>query len=293
VITLVVLFVAVNAGVLVLPLAARPMAVLEFVQVKVAPAGLLTKVLAGTASPAQNVRFGSATTVGAGLIVIVYVIGVPAQPPSVGVTVTVPVIALDVAFVVVKEGVLVLPLAARPMPVFEFVHVNVAPVGLLTKVLAGAVTPGQKLRFASATTVGIGFTVIVYVLGVPTHPARVGVIVIVPVIALPVPLVAVNEGVLVLPLAARPIAVLEFVQVNVAPVGLLVNVFAGTVAPAQTEILDSATTVGKGLTVTVTVPAGPTQPPTEAVTEYVPVVVIPVMVGFWREDEKPPGPVQL
>src|ERR1041385_1712259 len=102
----------------------------------------------------------------------------------------------------------------------------------------------------------------VYELVAPVHPPSVGVMVIVPVIALPVAFVAVKDGVLVLPLAARPIEVFEFVQVNVAPAGLLANVFAATVAPAQTVTLDSATTVGSGFTVTVTVPAGPVHPDT-------------------------------
>lgn len=43
--------VAVKPGVLVVPEAAKPIAGLELVQVKVAPAGVLTKVFAGTAAP--------------------------------------------------------------------------------------------------------------------------------------------------------------------------------------------------------------------------------------------------
>jgi hypothetical protein len=47
----------------------------------------------------------------------------------------------------------------------------------------------------------------------PVHPDNVGVIVIVAVIGEAEAFVAVNDGVLVVPLAARPIAVLELVQV--------------------------------------------------------------------------------
>ena len=75
--------------------------------------------------------------------------------------------------------------------------------------------------------------------------------VMVAVIGPAVALVAVNAGVLVVPLAAKPIAGFELVQVNVAPAGTLTNVFAGTAAPAQNVKLGSATTVGKGVTVTV------------------------------------------
>ena len=52
---------------------------------------------------------------------------------------------------------------------------------------------------------------------VPLHPFAAGVIVIVAVIGDVVALVAVNEGILFEPLAARPIAVLLLVQVNVVP----------------------------------------------------------------------------
>jgi hypothetical protein len=75
--------------------------------------------------------------------------------------------------------------------------------------------------------------------------------VIVLVIADPVEFVAVNPGILVRPLPARPMAVLEFVQVKLAPAGLLTKVFAGIATPAQAVMLDSATTEGVGLTVIV------------------------------------------
>jgi len=62
--------------------------------------------------------------------------------------------------------------------------------------------------------------------------------------------VAVNEGIFPLPLAPNPIAVLEFVHVNVAPVGVLVNAEAETVAPLHTVILVIGSTVGIGLITT-------------------------------------------
>ena len=51
VIGLVVVLVAVKAGVFPEPLVAKPMAVLLFVQLNVAPAGVLAKLLAGTEAP--------------------------------------------------------------------------------------------------------------------------------------------------------------------------------------------------------------------------------------------------
>jgi hypothetical protein len=92
--------------------------------------------------------------------------------------------------------------------------------------------------------------------------------VIVPVIGDAEALVAVNPGVLVAPLAPSPIAVLEFVQVKVAPAGVEANVFAATACPAQTVTFVSATTVGSGSTVTVAT----------AVLEHAPVVPVTVYV---------------
>lgn len=90
--------------------------------------------------------------------------------------------------------------------------------------------------------------------------------VIVPVIAAAVALVAVNAGTLVAPLATNPILILEFVHVNVAPAGALVNVFRGTVAPVQNVRLATAVTVVNGVTVTV------------ETAEFVQAAVVPVTV---------------
>ena len=65
----------------------------------------------------------------------------------------------------------------------------------------------------------------------PVHPLRVAVTLIVADIGLVVVLVAVNADVFPEPLAANPIAVLLFVQLNVAPAGVLVKLLAGTEAP--------------------------------------------------------------
>ena len=68
---------------------------------------------------------------------------------------------------------------------------------------------------------------------VPLHPFAAGVIVIVAVIGDVVALVAVNEGILFEPLAARPIAVLLLVQVKVVPLTGPDRLVIGARAPAQ------------------------------------------------------------
>jgi len=74
---------------------------------------------------------------------MVYVVGVPVHPFAVGVTVIVALIGKIVAFVVVNEGTLPEPLAARPMAVLLFVQVNVVPLTGPDKFVTSAVTPAQ------------------------------------------------------------------------------------------------------------------------------------------------------
>jgi hypothetical protein len=62
------------------PLAARPMAVLSLVHVKVVPATGLVNVTAAVFVPLQRTWFATGFTVGVGLTVTVKILGVPGQP---------------------------------------------------------------------------------------------------------------------------------------------------------------------------------------------------------------------
>src|SRR3989442_1410907 len=68
-----------------------------------------------------------------------------------------------------------------------------------------------------AAALGVGFTVIVNVCDVPVHPLATGVTVIVAVTIVVPPFVAVNAAMSPVPLAANPILVVLFVQLNVVP----------------------------------------------------------------------------
>jgi hypothetical protein len=184
-------------------------------------------------------------------MVIVYELGVPGHPATVGVTVIVAVTADAPVLVAVNAGVFPAPDAASPMEEFEFVHVNVPPAGVLVNAEAATLPPLQTVMFAGTVTVGVGLTVMVYVFGVPGQPATVGVTVIVAVIAVVPAFVAVNAGVFPDPDAAKPIAVFEFVHAKVPPPGVLVNADAGTAPPLQTVMFAGTVTVGVGLTVIV------------------------------------------
>ena len=73
--------------------------------------------------------------------------------------------------------------------------------------------PVHTVWLAIAATVGVGFTVMAKLAGVPAQALAVGVTVMVPVIADALPFVAVKAAILPEPEVTRPIAVLLFVQV--------------------------------------------------------------------------------
>ena len=85
--------------------------------------------------------------------------------------------------------------------------------------------------------------------GVPVQPLAAGVMVIVAVIGAVVLFVAVNDGMFPDPLAASPMAVLLFVQVNIVPLTGANKVVAVTLAPLQCVWFGTVVTVGVGLTV--------------------------------------------
>ena len=51
------------------------------------------------------------------------------------------------------------PIAARPIKVFEFAQLKVAPPGLLTKLPIFTGVPGHAIIFATELRAGIGFIV--------------------------------------------------------------------------------------------------------------------------------------
>jgi len=105
--------------------------------------------------------------------------------------------------------------------------------------------------FAGTVTVGEGFTVMVYVLGVPVQLLAVGITVMVAEITLEEVLVAMKLAIFPEPLAPNPMAVLLLIHEYVAPAVALIKEVAVTVAPLQTVIFAGTVTVGVGFTVMV------------------------------------------
>jgi hypothetical protein len=143
------------------------------------------------------------------------------------------------------------------MFVFEFVQANVPPTGVLTKVVAPTVPLLQTEMFPGTVTIGVGFTVMEYVDGVPGQVFTMGVTVIVPDMGVIPEFVAVNDEISPEPPATNPIAILEFVQAKVPPVGVVPKVVEETRSLLHTEISNGTLTVGVGFTVIVYVDGVP------------------------------------
>ena len=118
--------------------------------------------------------------------------------------------------------------------------------------IASEFIPLHFIWFATASTVGVGLTVIENVLTGPGQLFAVGVTLNVARLAVFVEFDKSVELILPLPLGAIPIELKLFVQVNVAPVTELVKLIASEFIPLHFIWFVTASTVGVGLTVTLT-----------------------------------------
>ena len=147
---------------------------------------------------------------------------------------------------------------------------HVPPVlPLLLYVAVAPIHKGLAPLIVPANTSGL--TVIVKVLSEPVQVTealvKAGVTVIVAVIAAVVVLVAVNTGILPVPLATSPIVVLLFVQVYVVPVTVLAKLIAVVAVALQTTRFAGCVTFETGFTIMLYVKDAPAQ------------VAIPVVVA--------------
>ena len=134
------------------------------------------------------------------------------------------------------------------------------PVTVPPKVTAVAVAPLQSVWLGTVFTVGVGFTVMVNVIGVPGQLPATGVTVTVEVTgAVPV-FVAVKEAILPDPEVPRPMDALLFVQLYPVTPADPVKAIAAVGAPLQIVWLATGFTVGVGTTVTVCVAVADVQP---------------------------------
>lgn len=153
--------------------------------------------------------------------------------------------------VAVNDGMLPLPPTPNPIAVLVLVHVKLPPVGVLTKLVATTVALLHTTVSAGTCSVGVGFTVIVKIDGVPAQPLTVGVTVIVAIIGAVVVLVAVKLGRLPVSLAANPIVGSVFVHEKLPPIGVLTKIGGLTTTLLHTVMFAGNVTVGVGFTVIV------------------------------------------
>jgi hypothetical protein len=204
--------VATNGAIGPVPLAARLIDVSSLVQLYDVPVPV--KFTAVVVPPLHTVWSETVLTIGVGLTVIVKLWGVPAHEPYIGVTVIVATVCTLPVLIAGKAVMSPVPLDARPMLVLLLVQLK--EVAVPVKVTVVVLSPSQTTWFAGVTTLGVGFTVIVKVCGVPLQvtPPNVyfGVTVIVATSGVVPALVVLNAGMFPVPLAPRLIDVLSLVQ---------------------------------------------------------------------------------
>ena len=166
-----------------------------------------------------------------------------------------------------KLGILPVPLAASPIDgallVQTKVNAPVGPVVGLIKLITAVGCPLHNTWLATGFTIGVGFTVMVKVTGVPTQPpGPTGVTTIVATNGPLVALVVTNGNISPVPLAARPMPGVLLVQLYTVPGKLPdvpLNGITIVVAPLQYALLATGATVGTGFTVMVKVLDAPVQ----------------------------------
>lgn len=208
-----------------LPLAARPIAGLLFVQVT--SALLLALKFTATGASGQTVWSFTGDKIGRGLTVMANFSVVPTQVPCTGVTIMLAVCGALLVMAVKLSAAL--PIAPRPMAVLSFIQLNVAPAEPAKARLTGV--PEQTVRSDCRLTVGTGVTVMLKFCGEPKQVPAKGVATKLAVVAL-VTLAALKLMLPVPFVCAKPIPVLLFVQIKFAPAEP--EKLTATAAPAQT-----------------------------------------------------------
>jgi hypothetical protein len=242
------------------PLAAIPVtkALLSLVQLKAVEVTLLERAIAAIAFVEQMVCVEFvATTLGVGCTKTVVVIGVPIQELAVGVMVKVTVTG---AFVVLIKLPLMFPLPVAAIPVtvalLSLVQLKAVEVTFPERaIVAIAFVEHIVCAVFVATTLGVGFTKTVVVIGAPVQELAVGVMVKVTIIGAFVELVKLPL-MFPVPLAAIPVtaALLFLVQLKVVEVTLPERAIVAIAFVEQMVCVELvATTLGIGFTKTVVV----------------------------------------
>jgi hypothetical protein len=136
----------------------------------------------------------------------------PVQALASGVTLTVAVTGEADVFVAVKDAILPVPLAARPIDVALFTQLYTVPFTGPVKITAAEFVPLQTTWLVRVLTSGVGLTVMLNVVDVPLQALATGVTVILAVTGDEPLFVAMKDAIFPLPLAARPTEVVLLAQ---------------------------------------------------------------------------------
>ena len=162
---------AVKEAIFPVPEAANPIAVLELVQVKLVPGVWLVNDIAGTAAPLHTVISEGTTAAGVGFTVMVNEVSEPIQLFAEGVKVMVAVTGTVPVFTAVKDAIVPVPEAPRPMDVFELLQETTVLKGTPRKLIAGTISLLHTLISRGTTTVGRALMVMLAVALTAGHPA--------------------------------------------------------------------------------------------------------------------------
>jgi len=273
-------FVAVNEFMFPFPLAANPMDGVLLVQPNEVPTTVSTKLIAVVDAPLHNICGGTGFKAGVGFTVMVDVSAAPVQLLADGVTMRVAVTGAVPVLIAVNGAMLPLPVAVSPIEVVLFVQSNDVPVTLPTKVIVLVDAPLHKVCGVVGFTVGVGFTVIVKLNGIPKQPLAEGVTVMLAVMGALAGLVAVKDGISPFPEAGKPIAGLSLFHEYVVFMMLPVIGVRAVAVPLHQSWLAMLFTLGAGFTVMVKLLGVPTQPLAVGVTVIVATTgVVPVLTA--------------
>ena len=168
--------------------------------------------IAEVATPLHAAMFVTVFTLGLGFTIILNDAARPTQVLAVGVTVNKAVSGIMPVFVPLKVAILLLPLAAKPIMLRLLVHAKVVPLTALVKLNAPVAAPLQTVKLLGTTTFGVGLAVIVKFLAVPLQPLAKGLTLKLAITGTVPVLIALKVAILPLPLPAKPILLVLFVQ---------------------------------------------------------------------------------
>lgn len=105
------------------------------------------------------------------MTITVKVVAPPVHPFMIEVTLTVAFNGFELPLVAMKAGIIPLPDVPNPTSILLVqLKVGLPPVAEVEKVKPAWLAPEQRVWLVTTSTVGVGFTVIVKVIGIPSQP---------------------------------------------------------------------------------------------------------------------------